>query len=119
MREEPNSNLSDFRKRSFRDIAEADKRYRTVLNSIDEGFVLAEIVWDKDGNAQDYVILEINIAFGQLLGAKSSDVLGKSASQLYPNLERHMLVFLGKIARTGEQSRIESYSKENDRYYEV
>ena len=105
-----NNPLDDHRK---------NDRYRKLLNSIDEAFAILEVVWENGGVATDYIILEANSIFEKQLRRKSSDILGRRASELYPNLESRWFDSLGRVAKTGESAFFESYNKDNDKYYEI
>ncbi len=120
MSDTPGATTNDESKRSvFPDVDGVNERYRAVLNSIDEAFAVAEVVWDKNGVARDYVVLEINSAYEKQLDVRADSVLGKRATELYPSLDQTLLDFLAKVAQTGEQKRIESYNKNADRYFEI
>jgi PAS domain S-box-containing protein len=56
------------RKRAEEALRESEERYRKLFDSIDEGFGVIEMLYDGQGRAVDYHILETNPAFGRMTG---------------------------------------------------
>jgi two-component sensor histidine kinase/PAS domain-containing protein len=57
---------------SHTQLAEREFRYRTLFQSISDGFALVEAIWDSDGRLVDYLVLEANPALHRILGVESS-----------------------------------------------
>src|SRR4051794_24747636 len=98
-------------------LRESEGRYRTLFNSIDEGFCVIEVIFDADGNASDYRFLEANAAFEAQTGIRAA--VGKSMRQIAPTHEAHWFEIYGKIARTGIAARFEDPAEALGRYYDV
>jgi PAS domain S-box-containing protein len=103
--------------RARRAIAESEERYRTLFESIDEGFCVFEMLYDPDGNPTDYRWLETNPAFERHTGLV--DAVGRTARELVPGLEHHWLEIYGRVAETGEPERFVEESAAMDRWFEV
>jgi PAS domain S-box-containing protein len=82
---------------------ESEERYRAVLESIDEGFCVIEVLFDENGAAVDYRYLETNPAFELQTGLR--DATGKTARELVPDLSARWFEIYGKVASTGEPVR--------------
>jgi len=95
----------------------SEEKYRTLFDSIDEGFCIIEVVFDLHGNPVDYRFLEVNAAFERQTGL--SDAAGKSARELVPDLEPHWVEAYGRIDRTRQAERFELEAGSIGRYYEV
>ena len=108
--------ISD-RKRAEEALRESEERYRTLFNSIDEGFCTIEMIFDEQGKPADYRFLAVNDAFERQTGL--TDAVGKTMRSLAPNHEDHWFEMYGRIAVTGESKRFEHRAAELDRYYEV
>ena len=55
-------------KRAEEKIRTSEERYRTLFNSIDEGFCIIQMLFDDNGNPIDYRFLEINPTFIEQTG---------------------------------------------------
>ena len=96
----------------------SEEKFRTIFESIDEGFVILEMIFDDDGNPYDYRFTEANPAFTRLTGLPEN-ALGRTARELVPNLERFWFETYGKVALTGESVRFEHYSEPMRRWFDV
>lgn len=106
------------RARAEAQIAESEERYRTLFESIDEGFVIVEMIFDRDGRPVDYRFIEANPSFTLLTGLPP-DALGKTARELVPDLEDFWFETYGKVALTGESIRFEHSSEPMGRWFDV
>ena len=100
-------------------LAESEQRYRTLFNSMTEGFALHEIICDASGKPVDYLFLSINDAFEKLTGLKRENVVGKKLSEVLPDEDPKWVKLYGKVALTGKSVNFENYSPALDRYYVV
>src|ERR671912_396424 len=105
------------RKRAEEALRESEERYRKLFDSIDEGFGIIEMLYDGQGRAVDYRILETNPAFGRLTGF--ADAEGKTSLELNPDAEPYWFETLGRVADTGEDVRFESYAEALDQWFDV
>lgn len=104
-------------RQSERALQRSEERYRTLFESIDEGFCVIEVLFDADEWAIDYRFLEVNPAFEKQTGLRQA--VGKTARQLDPDLEAYWPEIYGQIARTGEALRFEQGWKTNDCWFNV
>lgn len=105
------------RKRAEDALRESEERYRSLFNSIDEGFCVFELVFDAAGRAVDWVYLEANPAFMRQTGWQ--DVKGKRVSDLEPNLERCWFDTFARVLASGEACRFTQESPAMGRWYDV
>lgn len=98
-------------------VAESEERYRGLFNSIDEGFCLLEMVFDKHDKPVDYLFLEWNKVFEKQTGFVP--VPGKIATELVPGLEKHWIERYGKVARTGKPARFVDGSEALGRWFDA
>ena len=82
-------------------------KYLTIFNSIDEGFHLTEVIFDKNKKAVDIAILEENPAARKILGGS---FIGKTITDLKPDYEELRLNLWSEVAQSGESRRITLYS---------
>ena len=98
-------------------LKQSEERYRSLFNSIDEGFCIIEIMFDQGGNPYDYRFCEVNPTFEQQTGLH--DVAGKTMRELAPNNEQHWFDIYGRVAVTGEPIRFENEAKALNRWFDV
>jgi PAS domain S-box-containing protein len=98
-------------------LRESERTYRTLFDSIDEGFCIIEVLFGADGEAEDYRFLQINPAFERQTGLK--DAVGKKMRDLAPAHEEHWFEIYGQIALTGEPQRFERKADVLGRWYDV
>jgi PAS domain S-box-containing protein len=91
--------------------------YRTLFNSIDEGFCIVEVLFDAQDHAIDYRFLRTNAAFEAQTGLENAT--GKTMRALRPDHEEHWFQIYGEVARTGEPIRFEREAKALGRWYNV
>lgn len=88
---------------SRRALARSEERYRTLFNSIDEGFCVIEMIDDDAGRPADYRFLETNAAFEAHTGLRGA--AGRTMREMVPDHEAHWFEIYGRIAATGEPAR--------------
>ncbi len=113
-----NNYITDFN-RTEEALRESEKRYRTLIAKMSNGFALHEIICDEAGKPCDYRFLAVNSAFEEMTGLKAEETVGKSVLEILPQTESYWIDNFGKVALTGESVQIENYSRELDKYFEV
>lgn len=98
-------------------LRHSEGRYRTLFDSIDEGFCVVEVLLDEAGGAADYRFLEINPAFERQTGL--IDAVGRTMRSLAAGHEDFWFETFGRIARTRRPERFEHEAKALGRWYDV
>ena len=105
------------RLRIARALQVSEERYRNLFNSIDEGFCVIEMIFDKKGKPVDYRFIEINPSFETQTGIR--DAVGKRMREITPTIESHWLEAYGKVAVTGKPVRFSNEAKGLNRWFDV
>jgi PAS domain S-box-containing protein len=105
------------RARSVDDLRRSEEKYRRVFNSIAEGLVVVEMIYDDRGKPVDYRFLEANPALERMTGLH--DVVGKTVREVNPAVENAWIEVVDRVTRTGESVRFEEYSRRSRRWYTV
>jgi len=92
-------------------LAKSEARYRSLFENMLHGFAYCRMLFE-DNRPQDFIYLDVNIAFEKLTGLKN--VVGKRVTELIPGIrEAHPELFetYGRVALTGQPERFELYFK--------
>ena len=95
----------------------SEERYRTLFNSIDEGFCVIQVMFDENGKPFDYLFLEVNPSFEKQTGITGA--LGKTMREIIPNHEESWFEIYGDVALSGKPVRLENYAKVLDRWFDL
>jgi PAS domain S-box-containing protein len=98
-------------------VRQSEAKYRSLFESIDEGFCIIELIYDENGAAVDYRFLEVNRVFERQ--TKIANVAGKLISEIAPNIERYWLEAYNSVVKTGESVRLENYHQATEHWYSV
>ncbi|MFC6101634.1 GAF domain-containing protein [Olivibacter domesticus] len=102
----------DIRKRIL-----AEEKYRTLFDSIDQGFCIVEVIFNRNNEALDYRFVEANPAFYKQTGLENA--VGKTMRELAPDHEAFWFETYGKIALTGIPGRFEHTAESLESWYDV
>lgn len=94
-------------------------RLRTLFDQMHEGFIAAELIYDKAHRAIDFRFLDVNGPIEQLTGLRRSDMLGQRAYALIPGLETFWLKTYAQVVETGEPATFEHHAAPLGRWFHV
>jgi len=95
----------------------SELEYRTLFDSIDEGYCILELIFDGQDRPVDFRFTKINPAFERLTGlAGAAD---RRIRELSPDFEDHWFETYGRIARTGEPERFQNYAAPLQRWFDI
>lgn len=98
-------------------LARSEAEYRTLFDSIDEGFCTIEVLFDAQGRPFDYRFLSQNPAFEGQTGLK--DNIGRTIRDYTPDMEQFWFDTYGSVALTGEAKRFTHMAAALGRYYDL
>jgi PAS domain S-box-containing protein len=101
------------------EIKKSEKKYHSLYSSMNEGVALHKIVYNQYGEAQDYIITDVNQAYEDLTGNKRNDVVGKKASNVYGTKIPLYIDIYSKVAEKGESNQFETYFKPFNKYFSI
>jgi PAS domain S-box-containing protein len=105
------------RKQAEEALRESEERYRSLFNTMIEGFCIIELIFDAGGSPVDYRFLEINPAFETQTGLRNAR--GRLMRELAPDLEAHWFDIYGHIAMTGEPLTFMHEARALNRWFQV
>jgi diguanylate cyclase len=96
-------------------LRESEEKYRSLFESMDEGFFLAEVILAEDGRPVDILFLEANPAATRMVG---QDFSGRRLSAIDPRFEPYWAGIWGQVARTGRGARLERFAAPLGAWYD-
>lgn len=82
-------------------VQESENKYRNVLDLMDPGFSIMEMIFDENNKPYDYTFLEVNPAWAEMV--KMNDLVGKTMRQIMPEGFEYWIELFGMVALTGEK----------------
>ena len=108
------------RKRAEEEGHLIERRYRSLFENMLNGFAYCKMLYDDQGQPDDFVYLEVNAAFARWTGL--TDVVGKRISEILPGLRQsspEIFKTYGRVAASGESERFEFEFQEIGRWLSV
>lgn len=107
------------RKRKEEELKISETKFRTLFQSLTEGVAIHEMLYDADGKANDYKIIEVNPAFEKLLNISAAHAINCKASELYQASEAPYLAEYEKVVQTGVPFIFNTYFQPMDKYFYI
>ena len=93
------------------------ERYRTLFETMDEGFCIIEFLDGPDGPLSDYIHIEANAAYERNAGIP--DVVGQKVREMVPDEAEGWVELYGNVLRTGEPIRFQRELVATGRHLEL
>lgn len=100
------------------ELRESEERYRTLFMNMTEGFLLVEIICNKDGKPYDYLFLEVNPAFELHTGMKKEQI-GRTVLEVFPDVNHKLVEKYLEIAFTDKSKYFEVFSQTLQKHLDV
>ena len=107
------------RKKAEEALKESKENYTNLFERMNEGFVIAEMIYDDDGIPFDFRWIEMNHSYEKIIGFTHDKLLGKRARTIFPKLQLKLIENFGKVMLTGKQLQFENYNIDLDKWFEV
>lgn len=91
------------RKQAQEALRESEKKFRTLFESMDEGYCVIDMIFDADNRPADYRFLEMNPAFEKHTGLRNAQ--DRRMREISPDHDAHWFATYGRVAVTGEAIR--------------
>jgi PAS domain S-box-containing protein len=105
------------RRRTEAALRISEAKYRTLFETIDEGFCLIEVLFDDQQRPSNYRFVEVNPAFEQQTGLVNAT--GRTIGEMAPKMEQHWFDIYGQVVRTGKPMRFEQRAEALQRWFDV
>ncbi|MDP4095177.1 MAG: PAS domain S-box protein, partial [Bacillota bacterium] len=110
------------RKKAEKELRESQAKYYSLFMNMSNGLIFSRILLDEGDNPNDFVILESNDAFLNMMGLKRESIVGRRISEIRgnDNLQQQAIKLFGKAALNGGSACIrEVYSEKRNKWYDV
>ncbi|MBC5773099.1 PAS domain-containing protein [Pontibacter sp. KCTC 32443] len=105
------------RARTEEALRESEEKYRTLFDSMDEGYCIIQMLYDEVGKAIDFRYLQVNQAFERNNGLQNAE--GKTIRELAPDIEPKWINIYNQVAQSGIPRRFEEDSEALQRVFSL
>ncbi|MFA6542236.1 MAG: PAS domain S-box protein, partial [Bacteroidota bacterium] len=100
-------------------LKESERKYRSLVQTMQQGLAVHEIICDDNGQPVDYRFIEMNESYEMITGLRRRDIVGKTVLEVMPKTEQYWIDTFGRVAITGEPVHYENFAQELNRFYSV
>ncbi|KUG02904.1 hypothetical protein ASZ90_019678 [hydrocarbon metagenome] len=98
----------------------SERRYRSLFNTMHEGFALLEIIYDDDHRPIDFKYIDVNPAFERIYGLTRLQVVGRTGYDvLLPEEVIYRTNVYGQVVQTGQPASFQKYVNGINKHFEV
>ncbi len=99
----------------------SESTYRSIFQNMDHGYAYHKII-EKNGKPCDFIFLEFNKAFEEILGLKRETIIGKRVTEALPGIDKYLedwIEIYGKVALNEESVTLEQYSAQLKKWFSI
>jgi PAS domain S-box-containing protein len=100
-------------------LRDSEILYRTLFDNSEDGFMLLDPIFDENGKACDFRVLEVNHAYEQQTDTKATAIVGRRAKEVVPNLEQQWIALISNVIQTGKSEHCENYNQRTNKWYDA
>lgn len=114
-------NVTDINesKKAEEQLKESEQLYRTLFDVADEGFQVIDPIFDDKGNVCDFRYIAANPAFEKQTGIKTSEIIGRTAKEVFPTIEQYWIEMYTKVIKENKTMHYENYFDSVKRWYHL
>lgn len=87
------------------DLSRNEAKWRTLFETLTEGFILGHVVRDAAGRITDWRYEEVNDAWYDLVGIERGCAIGRTIREIFPGIENEWVLDLAQVVDTDEPAR--------------
>ena len=82
-------------------VRDSEERWRGLFGRLQEGFILGELIRDDTGAVTDWRYLDVNPAWGRLVGVEPQAAIGRTIRQVFPGIEDSWIQEVAEVVARG------------------
>ncbi len=94
---------STERRELLESVRQRETEYRSLFENMPNGFAYCQAIYDRNDRVEDFVFVEVNRKFEELLSMK--DIIGKQATQIIPEIrttDEELFRISERIVKSGQ-----------------
>jgi PAS domain S-box-containing protein len=95
----------------------SEARFHSLFEHMAEGVALHEVVYDAQGQATDYRLLDVNPQFAVITGIPREQARGRLATEVYQQGSAPYLEIFARVAKSGQAEVFETYYPPMDKHF--
>ncbi len=97
----------------------SEEKFRSLYDNMSEGSALHTLVYNEQGEPEDYLIVEVNPAFEKELGISKELVIHKTSRVAYGVDDAPYFEIFSRVAMTGNPEVFETYFPPLDKHFQI
>jgi PAS domain S-box-containing protein len=106
-------------KKAEKKLVESEEKYRSLFESMSQPFLLGKIIFDYKRKPVDFIYLEVNKAWEEVMGFSKSKIIGKRAYEIFPNLDPNWLKMFGKTTLKSKPINFKQFGSLTNKWFNV
>lgn len=100
-------------------IGGCDTYFDILFNSINEGLLMKEVIYDIQGRPFDFMVLAFNKSFEKMFSMENRNILGKTICEAYPDADPRWIEKCRQVAMNGVGSQFDVFLKSEKSHFRV
>ncbi|WP_236672240.1 sensor histidine kinase [Croceicoccus sp. YJ47] len=96
----------------------SERKWRDIFATLQEGFLIGELIRDAAGTAIDWRYEEVNDAWHDLVAVPRGQAVGRRVREIIPGIEDEWIAAFATVVETGEPARFTQQVGELGRWYD-
>lgn len=105
--------------RQEKELKQIKEKFEALYYHMIEGAALCELIFNQDGNPEDYCLIEINPAYEKQLGLAREQLIGKTSREVFGISDPPYLDIFARVALTGKSDTFETYFSPIGKYFAI
>ncbi|MDF2674557.1 MAG: hypothetical protein K0R09_2825 [Clostridiales bacterium] len=98
---------------------ECDAYIDKFFNSIAEGILFMKSIYNEDGQAFEFTVLDVNKAFEKIFEISRVSIIGKTLKEVYPDIIPEWIDIYKEIAVSGEVKQSDIHFQFGDKHFKI